>query len=371
LPAKLLALCLALAACLCGQTPKLLLTPQRLKRLQRDRERQTDRWLNFEQRVKTVPDSSERGFELALYYAITGDEQRGKEAIRWALTHQCEVRQVALVRDWAAPLVSASDGQQFGTRPCPNYHPRPFAQRRDTFFMRRALDQENNEGSADFGGPGLSDPEELYAAIELSVAERSRGGFSDVTARYLLSFAPAELEHPAWLKHIIALALVTLNPNAEESQFLQGWAMEDRFTLRDGPGVAYEFLWADPYLPGISYQNMEPWLYSDKGSLIARGGWSQQACWIEVSASGTHQQNCPPNWESQTVFFGHLTLIPVTEKCVEIQREGRNENTILWKLNPHEKLTYAASGANRSAEADAAGMWHVPAEVRGKVCAHK
>ncbi|MDQ2776118.1 MAG: hypothetical protein M3Y57_14555 [Acidobacteriota bacterium] len=371
MPAKLLALCLALAACLSAQTPKLLLTPQRLKRLQRDRERQTDRWLNFEQRVKTVPDSPERGFELALYYAVSGDEQRGRQAIQWALAHQCKVRQVALVRDWTAPLMTEAERQQFGTHACPNYHPGAFTQLRDTYFMKRALDQESNEGSGDSGEPGLSDPEELYAAIELSVAERNRGGFSDVAAKYLLSFAPAELEHPTWLKHIIALALVSLKPNAQESQFLQGWAMEDRFTLREGPGVAYEFLWADPYLPGISYQNMDPWLYDDKGLLIARGGWSQLACWIEVSSSGTHQQNCPPNWESQTVFFGHLTLIPVTEKCVQIEREDRNEGIILWKLNPHEKLTYTVSGANRSVEADAAGMWRVPAEARGKVCAHK
>jgi hypothetical protein len=31
-----------------------------------------------------VPESSERGFELALYYAVTRDEARGKEAIQWA-----------------------------------------------------------------------------------------------------------------------------------------------------------------------------------------------------------------------------------------------------------------------------------------------
>jgi hypothetical protein len=47
-------------------SPRLLLTPQRLRRLQRDRARQTLRWQNFEARVQSVPDSPERGFELAL-----------------------------------------------------------------------------------------------------------------------------------------------------------------------------------------------------------------------------------------------------------------------------------------------------------------
>src|SRR5438270_2219228 len=56
------------------EPPRLLLTPKRLKRLQRDRERQTERWINFEKRVNAVPDSPERGFELALYFAVTHDE---------------------------------------------------------------------------------------------------------------------------------------------------------------------------------------------------------------------------------------------------------------------------------------------------------
>ena len=64
--------------------PKLLLTSKLSKRLMRDRERNTPRWVNFENRVKSVPDSSERGFELALYFAITKDASRGHEAVAWA-----------------------------------------------------------------------------------------------------------------------------------------------------------------------------------------------------------------------------------------------------------------------------------------------
>ena len=75
-------------------TPKLLLTPQRLRRLQRDRERQTVRWLNFENRVESVPESPERGFELALYYAVTHDEKQGREAVQWALTLSAQQTQV-------------------------------------------------------------------------------------------------------------------------------------------------------------------------------------------------------------------------------------------------------------------------------------
>ncbi len=89
-----------------GDTPKLLLTAQRLRRLERDRERQTVRWVNFENRVNTVPDSPERGFELALYYAVTHDEKRGREAVDWALAQKYGSRQVALILDWCRELIS-------------------------------------------------------------------------------------------------------------------------------------------------------------------------------------------------------------------------------------------------------------------------
>ncbi len=91
------------------RTPQLLLAPKLLRRLQRDRQRQTVRWTNFEKRVETAPDSPERGFELALYYAVTHDQQDGREAVQWALGHPCERRQSALVLDWVASEISPED----------------------------------------------------------------------------------------------------------------------------------------------------------------------------------------------------------------------------------------------------------------------
>ena len=39
--------------------------------------RKTERWTNFQHRINSAPDSPERGFELALYYAVTHDDQAG------------------------------------------------------------------------------------------------------------------------------------------------------------------------------------------------------------------------------------------------------------------------------------------------------
>ena len=178
---------------------------------------------------------------------------------------------------------------------------------------------------------------------------------------------PNELEHPVWQAHVAALALVGLDPNLEGSQFLQGWALEDRFTLQDGPGVAYEFLWANPYLPGVSYQNMDPWFYDGRGQLAARSDWDPQACWIDIS-SDVKQHNCPPDWQSKTSTFGHLTLIPMTENCIELKPRPANEISILWKLKPNATLSYNEEGRQHNATADSAGMWRVSQELHGKLC---
>ncbi len=128
--------------------------------------------------------------------------------------------------------------------------------------------------------------------------------FSLLPKEFLLSLQPDQVEHPDWMAHIAALALVTLDPNLENSQFLQGWAMEDSQMLRDGPGVAYEFLWADPYLPGVAYQNMDPWIYDPAGRLFARTDWEHDACWISVSPKWHNEQNCGKS----VTQFGTLTL---------------------------------------------------------------
>jgi hypothetical protein len=187
---------------------------------------------------------------------------------------------------------------------------------------------------------------------------------------YLLQLRPEHVEHPSWKEHIAALALVNLDPNATESQFLQGWAMEQRFTLHDGPGVGYEFLWANPYLPGVSYQNMGPWSYKP-GDLYARSDWTPAACWLHIGTRGADQENCPPAVMSQVVVLGDLMLSPVREHCIELHRDDVRQTIVLSNLKPGSGLTYTSDAKKLRAEADQAGLWRVPAEIGGKVCVSK
>ena len=354
---------------------RLLLSARRLKRLQRDRERQTVRWVNFENRVKSVPDSPERGFELALYFAVTNDKPRGLEAVQWASQHPCEKRQVGLILDWVEDLIPEDRQKALSSQSCTPAGGTFTKLRNDVLF--------GSSKSVDFFSftpeleSKLTDPKQLYALVEyldmvrstkrIDLRESDRQFFGDLPIRFLLSMRPEELEHPSWQAHVAALALVGLDPNLSSSQFLQGWAMEDRYTLQDGPGVAYEFLWADPYLPGVSYQNMDPWLYDANGHLIARTDWTAQACWISIG-SGIQDQKCPADWQAKRMTFGRLTLVPMLNQCVDLPNSPNNQTFMLWKMAPGKALSYEQSDQKESATADKSGLWRVTPNAHGKVC---
>ena len=193
--------------------------------------------------------------------------------------------------------------------------------------------------------------------------------FSGFPVELLLSLKPAQVQHPDWMTHIAALALIALDPNLEGSQFLQGWALQDSQMLRDGPGVAYEFLWADPYLPGVGYENLDPWTYDSNGRLFARTSWKPDSCWIALSTAPVQQVNCPAGWENTSNQFGHMTLIPMTGHCADIpHRSNNNDSVVLWKLQPHQKIFYFGGDRKSSIAADPAGMWRLPENVEGSIC---
>ena len=60
----------------------------------------------------------------------------------------------------------------------------------------------------------------------------------------------------AALARAAGLSTVAYDTNALENQFLQGWLIQDRFMLRGVFGAPYEFLWANPYQPGLSYAHL-------------------------------------------------------------------------------------------------------------------
>jgi hypothetical protein len=83
------------------------------------------------------------------------------------------------------------------------------------------------------------------------------------------------------LSRAAELAMVAFDANAEETQYLQGWLMHDHFQLRSALGAPYEFLWANPYQPGLSF-TLLPLVYHnpDSGTVFIRSDWEEGADWF-------------------------------------------------------------------------------------------
>jgi hypothetical protein len=99
---------------------------------------------------------------------------------------------------------------------------------------------------------------------------------------------------------------------------LQGWLMNDRFLMRGMFGIPYEFLWANPYQPGLSYYHV-PLVYHDEmfGRLFVRSSWEDDAAWAgffdgqlqlfhdgQVAFLDPAASREPVDLDEATLFFG-------------------------------------------------------------------
>jgi hypothetical protein len=189
--------------------------------------------------------------------------------------------------------------------------------------------------------------DETYALMELlhvirdnlrnDLREDYKAFFAVQPLHHLLTYYPASYPGPsnelripvilnggepdlsnAALSRAAELSMVAYDPNALEVQFVQGWCMQDRFLMRDPFGIAYEFLWANPYHPGLSYYNA-PLLFHDgeRGLLVVREHWDDGAKWffhskgvMQTFGDGSIQ---PLGWKDvrEPLVFGGSTVWPL------------------------------------------------------------
>ena len=91
--------------------PRLFLRPQRLRLLQRERDRRTTRWQQFETLMAGKAPMPETGFAQALYYQIGGDADAGKQTFVSLLRpERARTQASALVEQSSAHL--AHHGQE-------------------------------------------------------------------------------------------------------------------------------------------------------------------------------------------------------------------------------------------------------------------
>ncbi|MBZ5674564.1 MAG: hypothetical protein LAP61_09990 [Acidobacteriia bacterium] len=315
--------------------PRLLLTPQRLRLLQREHERQSPRWEQYDGLISGSAPMPEPGFAWALYYQVTRQPAAAKQAIDWALKDVAApdasvLRQLALVFDWCGPAMTPAQADRLATKiqaalakPATDVR----GQNARVFAAIALADRLPDQGNAVLseivqkwwraqivpqlaaGRPALP-REQRYALYEMlhvlrdnvkiDLRESAAGYFKDLPLEHLTGHYPAPFAAPeneflipvylhdgnpnpadAAMSRATGLAMVAYDSNALDSQLLQGWLLRDRFMMRGSLGAVYEFLWANPYQPGLNYDHA-PLVFHEPftGEVFARTSWDEDATWI-------------------------------------------------------------------------------------------
>ncbi|MGH9594925.1 MAG: hypothetical protein ACRD5L_17670, partial [Bryobacteraceae bacterium] len=292
--------------------PRILLTADRLRLLQREHDRQSMRWQQFNTLVSDSAAMAEPGFAQALYYRVARDTAAGRKAVEWALGDSAtDLRQLALVFDWCGPVLTPVQADRLADKmeramAAPATDVRGQSAR--VLAAIALADRLPDQGDAilreivqkwwrgqiapqlEAGKPAIP-REQFYALYEMlhalrdnlkiDLREQATAYFRQLPMDYLAGHYPAPLREPenefripaylrdgapdlaeAAMSRAAGLAMVAYDNNAQDSQFLQGWLNQDRFLMRGTLGIVYEFLWANPYQPGLGYDR-QPLVFHD------------------------------------------------------------------------------------------------------------
>ncbi|BDC52817.1 hypothetical protein F183_A51320 [Bryobacterales bacterium F-183] len=375
---KWLVLVLAATSVLCAQDedfhvfrdpPRIFLNAQRLKRVQRETTRESIRWRQFSTLAESQAQFPEPGFAWALHYAATGNAASAKTAIEWAMQPGAtDIRQLALVYDWCQKAMSPAQKSAIGAKLLKVVNAAPGSGKgaagiRDQVLAAIAIADEAAEPAEKVirytveewwrksiapalreGKPAISREElaplfeVLHAVFDNTKVDLRDGApqfFKDIPSWHLLSHYPAPLQTadnefriPAFvgtgepdlkvaaLSRAADLMIVAYDPNAVEAQFLQGYLIQDRFLMRGLFGLPYEFLWANPYQPGLPFAKMDPFFHDATGGrFFVRSSWEEDATWFGFFdgamqlSTGTEIRNLKPGALKEPVEIGGATIL--------------------------------------------------------------
>jgi hypothetical protein len=349
--------------------PRLLLTAQRLRLLEREKERNSLRWQAFDAAAST--NSQEPGFAAALYYRVAHENSAGRKAIDWALSPAgSDLRQLALVYDWCSPVLSKAEADRLAAkiqeglgRAAANISGQSARALAAIAIADRLPDAANGqlqEIATWWRKQAPPKREDWYPLFEMlhairdntkvDLRESAAAFFTNLPLDYVAGFYPASFPGPsndlripvftgtgnpdpvaATKARAAGLALVALDTNAVNYQFAQGMLMNDRFVMRDPLGAPYEFLWANPYQPGLAYQTL-PLVFHDAttGHVFARTGWEEDATWIGYFESELQlfrnggAQTVRKGTPIAPVRIGEATVtVPGDPKAVQVHLAGQ------------------------------------------------
>ena len=358
--------------------PRLFLESGRLERLRKDVQRQTPRWQSLQSLAEAGAPFPEQPLVDALLFQVEGSERSGRAAVAWMrqlaasrIGDASDLRLAAIVYDWChglfddagraaarAAIVEAVEtalpqagldvglvragilasialaGDWDGSEPA-------LAALLETHW-KREIGPQIETGALTDDGPSLVAILEASLAVrqnlETDLLRPATTALATLVRTRLLSYYPLDIETPegvarrpsrfgnnassaraqAPLYRVAELLLVAYESNLREFQFVQGWIRDDNYVLRSPMAAPYEFLWVNPYLPGLSPQSAPTVAYDGvRGRLFARQDWQRPTTWIgyadgrlellagrEVSATETLDGLAP-------MYFADAVVVPV------------------------------------------------------------
>jgi len=323
--------------------PRIWLHSDRVRRLKKDVERNSDRWVRLQRLIVQETAFPEEPLVQALQFLVTDDEAAGHRAVEWAtetaagsgFAEPADLRLGSVVFDWCHSLLD--DGQKAAlagalgkaAEKVAGQTPSDLASVRSAFLAAVAVAGEWDASPAVVQqilerqweprilpdlkrGEFLGKPSDLVALLEIMHVSRRNLDkdlwqqapevFTSLPMAIMLGDYPEPVQTPVGLfrrsaqpttapqadpvvagvhQRIAEMMLVDYENGSASYQFLQGWLRHDLFTLTTPLGAPYEFIWLNPYLPGLSYFSA-PILIHDtvRGRLFARRGWQEDDLWL-------------------------------------------------------------------------------------------
>lgn len=410
--------------------PRLLLDAHRLRLLRRERERQSMRWNQWNRLMSGGAAPAEPGLAWCLFYQITSDPAAARKGIAFAQSPAAGLRQLAFVFDWCHDAMTPAESAAIAARihtllaqPADS----TLSGRRDRVLAAIAVAETNPDETERiltesvtqwwraYYAPRLGTPAEspsgggLYPMLELLHAIRDNLNidlrdsrphwFANLPEFHIASHYPASYPGPAneyripfypgdkepdlddaALSRAAGLAMVSFDHNALPEQFLQGWLIQDRFMLRGPFGAPYEFLWANPYQPGLAYVHL-PLVFHDPGtgSLFVRASWEENSAWFGLFRGQAQifedgRIASVPGAPGAAPLILNLGPTAVYRMALPAHLPEVHPNVFLFGLRPQANYLVEPDDEEMSeAAADAAGTVELkfPATLHARVLVHE
>lgn len=321
--------------------PRLFLEPARLERLRKEVDRQSLRWRALTDLIEAGAAFPEQPLVDALRFQVEGDREAGKSAVSWSrqraesgIRTTADLRLAAIVHDWCHELLDPDTAKAVRVAiseaveqvlPTANAGAglvraailASISVAGEWAGSERALGELlvshwNGEVLPELQAGGLvDDGAGLIAVLETALAVRhnletdllrpATDALASLVRARLLSYYPVDIEAEGGLArrpsssgvddrqaavqapmHRLAdMLLVAYESSLREFQFVQGWIRDDNYILRSPMAAPYEFLWVNPYLPGLTPQSA-PALAHDpvRGRIFGRLSWGRPTTWI-------------------------------------------------------------------------------------------